>query len=321
MGDLPANRFKATRAFDIVGIDYCGPFLIKEKKFRSKNKLKSYVAVFVCFATKAIHLELATDLTTESCLGVLKRFFGKRGKPQQIHSDNATNFVGVKNEIAETRAFLLSQKYKEDMQHFLTKQNIEWHFSPPHSQHFGGLWEAGVKSFKKQLYRSVGDETFTYEKFYTLIVEIEAILNSRPLIPLSSDPNDFLALSPAHFLIGDSLTSLPEQNFADIPSNRLSLWQNIQRIRHHFWKRWQGEYLHELHTRSKWHTGDDTLIKEGTLVTIREDNCAPLHRKLGRVVKTHPGEDGIVQVATIKTQHSVYRRSLKRLSSLPIETP
>ncbi|XP_029055232.2 uncharacterized protein LOC114882514 [Osmia bicornis bicornis] len=319
MGDLPKNRVTQMRPFETVGVDYCGPFFIKEKKFRNQKKLKCYVVVFVCFATKATHLELATDLTTESCLGALKRFLARRGKPRHIYSDNGTNFIGAKNEIVQAQTFLLSNEYKDKFQQFLTQENIEWHFSPPRSPHFGGLWEAAVKAFKKHLHKTVGDAIFTYEQFYTLIVEIEAILNSRPLTPLSSDPNDFLALSPSHFLIGDSLACLPEHDLADIQTNKLSLWQHIQKIKQHFWKRWQTEYLQELHTRSKWHTGNSTGIKEGILVTIRDVNSPPLQWQLGRVVAVHPGEDNIVRVVTVRTPHGIYKRALKNLVPLPIE--
>ncbi|XP_076387400.1 uncharacterized protein LOC143264382 [Megachile rotundata] len=320
MGDLPKDRVTQMRPFVTVGIDYCGPFLIKEKKFRNQKKLKCYVVVFVCFAVKATHLELATDLTTESCIGALKRFLARRGRPRHIYSDNGTNFVGASREIAETQAFLRSNEYRDKFQQFLTQEGIEWHFSPPRSPHFGGLWEAAVKAFKRHLHKTIDNAVFTYEQFYTLIVEIEAILNSRPLTPLSSDPNDFLALSPSHFLIGDSLVSLPEHDLIDIASNKLSLWQHIQRIKQHFWKRWHLEYLQELHTRSKWHTGNHTNIKEGVLVTIKDVNSPPLQWQLGRIVAVHPGEDGVIRVVTVRTPQGTYKRALKNIVPLPIDT-
>ncbi|XP_076649883.1 uncharacterized protein LOC143357353 [Halictus rubicundus] len=183
MGNLAKKRIIQTRQFESVGIDYCEAFLIKKKKFRNKTKVKCYVAVFVCFATKAIHSELATDLTTESCLRALKQFIARRRKPRHIYSDNGTNFVGAKNEIVQIREFLLSNEYKDKFPQFFTQENVEWHFSPPRSPHFGGLWEA-ASSFKKHLHKSVGQTMFTYEQFYTLIVEIEGILNSRPLTPI-----------------------------------------------------------------------------------------------------------------------------------------
>ncbi|XP_017756506.1 PREDICTED: uncharacterized protein LOC108548195 [Eufriesea mexicana] len=191
---------------------------------------------------------------------------------------------------------------------------IEWHFAPPHTPHFGGLWEVAAKSFKNHLYRTVGDVLFAYEQFYTSIVEIEAIHISHPLIPLSSDLNDLLAITPGHVLRGDSLTNLPERNFVDTPDNKLSLWQHIQKIKGHYWSWWQKEYLQELYTR------DATLFEEGTLVSIIEDNSHPLHWQLRRVVKVHPGEDGIVRVASLRIQNGVYKRGIKRLlSPLPLE--
>lgn len=243
MGNLPGNRVTQTRPFQNIGIDFCGPFFIKEKKLRNRSKVKAYVSVFVCFASKAVHLELVTDLTTEAFLAALRRFFARRGRPQNIYTDNGTNFVGARNEILQIRAFLASEEHANKMGHFLSAENIQWHFSPPRSPHFGGLWEAAVKSFKGHLYRTVGEGLFTYEQFNTLIIEIEAILNSRPLIPLSSDPNDLVALSPGHFLIGDSLCNLPERDFLDVPRNRLSFWQHVQKVKQHFWTRWQKEYL------------------------------------------------------------------------------
>ncbi|XP_076384323.1 uncharacterized protein LOC143262574 [Megalopta genalis] len=185
--------------------------------------------------------------------------------------------------------------------------------------HFGGLWEAAVKSFKYHLKRVAGNELFTFENFNTLITEIEAILNSRPLSPISSDANDLLASIPGHFLIGDSLTSLRERDFRVTPSNRLSSWQQIQKIKQHFWNWWRREYLNELTCRHKWATGSHP-IKEGTIVLLREDNTPSLQWPLGKVVKIHPGSNGIIRAATVKTATKVLDRSIKRLVPLPNQT-
>ncbi|XP_076394339.1 uncharacterized protein LOC143265527 [Megachile rotundata] len=319
MGDLPKTRITQSRPFENVGLDYCGPFSLKEKKFRNTSKVKAYVAVFVCFCTRAVHLELVTDLTTETCLEAIKRFCSRRGKPRNIYSDNATNFVGAKNEIMKVRAFFLDDKNKSKFVHYSVSEGIDWHFSPPRSPHFGGLWEAAVKSFKHHLYRTVGETMFTYEQFNTCIIEIEAILNSRPLTPLSSDPNDLIALTPAHFLIGDYVKSIPEFDLREVPINRLSIWQRIQQIKQHFWVRWHKEYLNQLRTRSKWHHGDGKEIKLGQLVTIREDNIPPMHWRLGRIIAVHAGQDNVVRVVTVKTQDGEFKRCVKKLAPLPVD--
>ncbi|XP_043588660.1 uncharacterized protein LOC122570430 isoform X2 [Bombus pyrosoma] len=118
----------------------------------------------------------------------------------------------------------------------------------------------------------------------TLIIEIEAILNSRPLTPISTDPNDLLVLTPGHFLIGDALTSIREGDFRDTPSNRLSSWQHLQKIKQHFWRRWHREYLNELNIRNKWSKGSHG-IREGTIVILREDNVPPMQWPLDRSIK------------------------------------
>ncbi|XP_076289808.1 uncharacterized protein LOC143213640 [Lasioglossum baleicum] len=227
MGNLPAARVTEGRPFVNSGIDYCGPFYIKERQFRNRVRVKIYVAIFVCFATKAVHLEIVGDLTTEAFVAALKRFIARRGICKNLYSDNGTNFVGANHELMELQQTLSKD---EKFNHFLNSKAISWHFMPALSPHFGGLWEAAVKSFKHHVKRVVGEELFTYEQFNTFVIEVEAILNSRPLTPLSSDPNDISALTPGHFLIGDSLTCIAETDFSETPSNRLSTWQHIQKV-------------------------------------------------------------------------------------------
>lgn len=193
--------------------------------------------------TRAVHNEIVEDLTTEAFLACLKRFVSRRGKPSDIVSDNATNFSGAKRELDSLYKILNTNKDK--IQNTLVNDNINWHFIPPRSPHFGGLWEAAVKSLKRHLLRVVGETILSYEVLHTLITEIEAILNSRPLCYLSSDPNDLQALTPGHLLIGDSLVHIPQNDFREVPTGRLSSWQHAQQIKQHFWTRWRKEYLHQ----------------------------------------------------------------------------
>ncbi|XP_076295805.1 uncharacterized protein LOC143216540 [Lasioglossum baleicum] len=313
MGNLPATRVTEGRPFINSGVDYCGPFFIKERRFRNRARVKVYVAVFVCFATKAIHLEVVSDLTTEAFIAALKRFVARRGLCKNIYSDNGTNFVGANNELTDHHKAMSKD---EKLKHFLISREMSWHFMPALSPHFGGLWEAAVKSFKHHVKRVVGEELFTYEQFTTFVIEIEAILNSRPLTPLSSDPNDIPALTPGHFLIGDSLTCLAETDFSTTSSNRLSTWQHIQKVKQDFWARWYKEYVNQLNIRHKWTQGSHD-ITQGTLVVLRVDNLPPLCWQLGRIVQIHPGADGITRAVTVRTTHGVYKRNVKKLAPLP----
>lgn len=139
-----------------------------------------------CIATKAIHLELVSALTTKAFLDTFKRFIARRGKPAAIYSDNATNFVGAAKELRE----LFQCAVSDTITNFSANERIAWHFIPPRSPHFGGLWEAGVKSTKIHLNRVLGNALLTFENFCTVLTQIEAVLNSRPISPLSDDPND-----------------------------------------------------------------------------------------------------------------------------------
>ncbi|XP_068987504.1 uncharacterized protein [Bombus flavifrons] len=318
MGDLPEARITESRPFTNVGIDYCGPLYIKERRNRNRSKVKVYVAIFVCLATKAVHIELVSDLTTDAFLAVLRRFISRRGYCATILTDNGTNFVGANRELQELRTLLQSDDHKEKVQNFLADRQIQWRFNPPNSPHFGGLWEAAVKSFKRHLIRVVGTELLTFEHLNTLVIEIEAILNSRPLTPISSDPKDPPVLTPGHFLIGDTLTSLRERDFRTVPSGRLSSWQRIHQIKQYFWSRWNREYLNELTRRDKWDKGKHD-IREGTVVILREDNVPSMQWPLGRVIKVHPGADGIIRTATVQTATSILDRGVKRLVPLPIQ--
>ncbi|XP_033231617.1 uncharacterized protein LOC117182625 [Belonocnema kinseyi] len=144
MGNLPQNRVSFSRPFVNVGVDYCGPFFIKERRHRNVTKVKTYVADFVCQATKAVNLELACYLTTGAFLACLKRFFARRGRSQSISSDNATNFVGANKELRELYKTIQFFENDKEIQSFFVKNGISWHFIPPRAPHFGGLWEAVV---------------------------------------------------------------------------------------------------------------------------------------------------------------------------------
>ncbi|XP_044760794.1 uncharacterized protein LOC123318243 [Coccinella septempunctata] len=187
--------------------------------------------------------------------------------------------------------------------------NIEHHFLPGNAPHLGGLWEAGIKSVKTHLKRVIGEQILTYEEFYTVLVQIEAVLNSRPLTPMSSDVNDLSVLTAGHFLTLEPLHALPDQDVTDVPMSRLKRWQLIQRLQQDFWQRWKREYLHTLQQRSKW-LSDTDAPTIGTLVLIKNDNAPPLKWEMGRILQVHPGLDKVVRVATFKVQRGTITRPL-----------
>ncbi|XP_063911207.1 uncharacterized protein LOC135128239 [Zophobas morio] len=317
MGNLPSYRIEPSRPFSKTGLDYCGPININLNRGRGRPKIsKAYIAVFICMATKAVHLELVSDCTTESFLQALKRFVGRRGKPNDIFSDNGTTFVGAKNEM---QRLLSSRNDRNYIIKYLTTEQINFHFIPPSAPHMGGIWEAAVKSAKNQLKRVIGTALFNFEEMQTLLIQVEACLNSRPLTSISNDPNDLTPLTPGHFLVGTPLTAVPEDNVTTLPTNRLSRWQQISRTQQQFWKRWSAEYLGQLQNRPKWTKASHNNIKVDDLVVIKEDHTPPLAWKMGRVTTVHPGQDGLIRVVTVKTANGVTKRPVVKLCVLPTE--
>jgi hypothetical protein len=245
MGQLPEVRVKPSKPLANSGVDYTGPFHVKQGGKQSKTLIKCYVALFVCLATKVIHLELVSELSTDTYIAALRRFTARRGSSNNIYSDNGTNFVGAKKELKKIN---FERDSTERISNFASQQGINFHFIPPCSPHMGGIWEAGVKSMKFHLCRVVGNARLTFEEFYTLLRQVEDVLNSRPICPLSNNPDNPQVLTPGHFLIGTSLLALPDHNVhvIDLPINHLSRWSHIQHMVQRLWKSWSNDYLHQL---------------------------------------------------------------------------
>ena len=219
MGQLPHQRVHPSPAFTITGVDCAGPFTLKKGHTRKPVLVKAYIAIFVCFSSKATHIEIVSDLTTEAFLACLRRFVARRGLPQEIHSDNGTNFRGAKNDLNDLYQFLKSNTTLSAINSYLLSQRIQWHCIPERASHFGDLWEAAVKSTKHHLQRIVGTQRLTYEEFSTITIQVESCLNSRPLTTLTSHSVDGIsALTPGHFLIGRELRAYPETLITMEPS-------------------------------------------------------------------------------------------------------
>ncbi|XP_031359033.1 uncharacterized protein LOC116182631 [Photinus pyralis] len=312
MGQLPQQRVTQNRIFSKVGVDYAGPYDIKDGKTRNRKIVKSYICLFVCLCTKAVHVELVGDLTALAFLNALKRFVSRRGVCTSIFSDNATNFIGANN-------FLKDIHSHTKVKNYISANKIVWNFIPARSPHFGGLWEASVKNLKHYIKRLTNQTNLTFEEFYTFIVQVEAILNSRPVTPLSSDPNDFEPLTPGHFLIGAPLNSLPQEEVMDRKFSVLSKYFQIQQMVQHFWHRWSQDYINTLQQRTKWKfvkNNEDLLM--GSLVILKEDNQPPCKWAMGRITGLHRGSDDIVRAVSVKTQNSETKRAINKVCLLPV---
>ena len=316
MGQLPPDRIQPSRPFSICGVDYAGPFITIQRNQRGVKSIKSYVAIFICFSTRAVHIEVISDLTTESFIAALKRFISRRGKCYKMYSDNGSNFVGAHNEMKEMKAFLTKDAKNNEISSWCTTESILWQFIPPRSPHFGGLWEAGVKAFKHHFRRVAANARLTFEELTTLSVQIECCLNSRPISPMSDDPNEMQPLTPAHFLTGTSMLSISEPDLQEINSNRLSRWQHVTQMVQSIWSRWSKEYLHTLQQQSKWNRNIQNLTT-GALVLIKDDNLPPTKWLLGRIMTIFPGADNRVRVVDVKTMHGILQRSIHHLCPLP----
>lgn len=317
MGNLPGPRVSQNLPFTHTGVDYAGPFYIKDRKGRGAKTHKCYIALFICLTVKAVHLETVSELSTIAFLETLQRFIARRGIPSTMYSDNGKNFVGANNKLQELGEFLRSNK-DSLTQSIITKHDIKWSFIPAYSPHQGGLWEAGVKSSKFHLLRTLKNSILTFESFSTIVTQIEGVLNSRPLTQLSTDPNDLEALTPAHFLIGRSLLTIPYYDVQHVAENRLSNYEMLEALKQRFWCQWTKDYISQLQARSKWKTNRNE-IAVGSLVLVRDDNIPPYLWRLGRIVLLHPGTDNVTRVVTIKTAGGLIKRSTVKICPLPIE--
>ncbi|XP_075163105.1 uncharacterized protein LOC142235730 [Haematobia irritans] len=315
MAPLPEVRTTFHRPFAIAGVDFAGPYELKTFQGRGCRLMKGYVCLFVCFTTKAIHLEPVTDLSTSAFLAAFSRFVSRRGCPHKMYSDNGRNFVGAARELQASLKKIVSELRDEVVSKY-GLQGVEWHFNPASAPHMGGLWEAGVKSCKTHLKKISGQIRHTFEEFATVLASIECCLNSRPLSPVSDNQEDLSALTPGHFLIGTSLLAPAEPE--EIPSKTalLNRWRKVKIIQQEFCRRWKTEYMSELQKRFRWKSPQDNLALND-LVVIRQESIGPTDWRLGRVVKLYPGKDNHVRVVDVRTQSGIITRPVHKLVLLP----
>ena len=308
MADLPACRTdNISPPFYNTGVDYFGSFIVKD----GRKEIKRYGVLFTCLSSRAIHLEVAISLETDAFINVLRRFIARRGNVKSLWSDNGTNFIGAQKELR----LALSEMNQEPIQSTLRREGIDWHFNPPTASHMGGVWERMIRSARKILTALLHEHgtRLDTDSFHTLLCEVEAIINSRPITNVSDDPDDLEPLTPNHILTGKSVVTIPPPGVfqrEDVYMRRR--WRRVQYLANLFWSRWRNEYLLLLQSRQKWNVRQRNMMK-GDVVLVRDDTAPRSDWKLGLVEETENDQSGDVRAVTIKTHTTQLRRPINKL--------
>ncbi|XP_043220281.1 uncharacterized protein LOC122380842 [Amphibalanus amphitrite] len=284
-----------------------GPMLVKTGGRHEKR----YGLLVTCLATRAVHLELCHSLSTDSFLMAFRRFVSRRGRPKEVFSDNGTNLRAgereMRRQIQAWNVHAISDRLAQD--------GIKWHFNPPGACHMGGAWERLISSVKRALRAVLSQLTVTDEALQTVLTEVEAVVNGRPLTHVSTEVDDLEAITPNHLLLGRRVTCLPPGVFDNGESASRRIWRQTQALTDQFWTRWLKEYVPSLTCRRKW-TRDMRNLAPGDLVLIAEDNVPRGQWPLGRVIEVMPGPDGRVRSARLRARGGTVHRPATKICLL-----
>ena len=312
MAPLPSARVTAyTKPFSFVGVDFFGPFLVTV----GRRSEKRYGVVFTCLAIRAIHVEVAYSLDTNSCIIAIRNFISRRGPPLEMFSDNGTNLRAAEKELREAHDCINFPAISKEF----TGPNMKWTFIPPASPHMGGSWERMVRSIKTVLYQIISpDHKLNDERLHNLFLEVESIINSRPLTYLSLDSAEQEALTPNHFLLGSSSGAKPPGMF-DVKNMLLKQsWRHSQVLADKFWSRWVSEFLPTITKRTKWFEKAKPICV-GDVVIIVDPNLPRHCWPKGVVQQTMVAKDGQVRSVEVKTANGVYHRPAAKIALLDIK--
>ena len=312
MAPLPTSRLKPSlRAFTKLAVDFTGPFITVQG--RGKRCEKRYLCLFTCLATRAVHLGMAYGLDMDSFLNAFYRMGSRRGLPEEIFSDNETNFKGADAELKS-----LVRELDEKINQSIANKGVVWHFNPPLAPHFGGVHVTMIKSAKKAIQAILGKADVNDEEFATAIIGAKVLINSTPLTYQSANPADHVPLTPNHFLHGQvggqfAPTSCDETNF-----NPRKRWRHIQELARHFWSRWMWEWLPGLNARQKWfQTHPDVQV--GDVMLVISPDTSRGNWPLERVLEVYPGQDGHVHVVKLQVGQETLIRPVTKLCPLELE--
>ncbi|KAK3730096.1 hypothetical protein QZH41_003649 [Actinostola sp. cb2023] len=307
MADLPKERVTPAPPFTFTGVDYFGPYIIKT----GRKEVKRYGALFTCLASRAVHIEIANSLETDSFIQALRRFIARRGPVRTIRSDNGTNFVGAQAELRQA----IKEMDHGQIRDKLRKQEIDWIFNPPAASHMGGVWERQIQTTRKVLAGLLQEHgnRLDDESLRTLMCEVEAVINSRPLTFISNDIDDLEPLTPSHLLTTKSAVIVPPPgNFQKGDVYMKRRWRRVQYLTNLFWTRWKKEYLVTLQQRHKWQNPGRNLTV-GDVVIIKDENASRNSWSMGVIVQVEPDAQGLVRSAVVRTQKTELRRPANKL--------
>ena len=300
MAPLPKTRLRFTfRPFAQTAVDFAGPLYTVQG--RRKPRQKRWLCLFTCLETRAVHLEMAWGLDTDTFLNAFTRFTSRRGVPKEVISDRGTNFVGAVGELKK----LVSQLDRQKLENKTAVFGVTWRFNPPGAPHFGGAHEVMVKAAKKATYAVVRDRDVNDEELITVFAGVESLLNSRPLTYQSSDPRDSVPLTPNHFLHGQMGGQFAPEFVETTTFHPPQRWRKVQDIISQVWRRWLKECIPALNSRPKWTSENRDLKVDDVVLVIQPDS--PRGRwPLGRVIEVYPGRDGHTRVKVQGSRFKVH---------------
>lgn len=308
MADLPEDRVTPyAPPFTYVGADYFGPLMVK----RGRSLVKRYGVLFTYLSICAVHIEIPLSLDTCSFINALRRFAARRGQPQEIRSDNGSNFVGGQKELKEAIASWNQQQIHE----FLLQKSTKWIFNPPAGSHHGGVWERCIRTVRKVIVALLKHQTLDDERLLTLISEVESIVNGRPITKVSDNHRDYDALTPNHLLLLRPGPCLPPTALGkhDMYSSR---WRQVHYLADVFWLRWVNEYLPSLQQRQKWKSPSKNFAV-GNIILVVDEKCPRSSWPLGRILETFPNRHhGHMRKVKVKTMKSTFDRPIDKLVHL-----
>ncbi|MBM6549254.1 DUF1759 domain-containing protein [Streptococcus dysgalactiae subsp. equisimilis] len=306
MAPLPLCRVQQGWAcFTTVGTDLFGPFSVR----RGRSMEKRYGCVFTCLQTRAVHLEIVASLSTDSFIMALMRFIGRRGKPNEIYSDNGSNFIGAISELREHVERWDTRKINRRM----ASRGIQWHFNPPASSHRGGIWERVIRSVRRILFSVAAEQITNDETLSTYFVEVERILNNRPIVPLLTSDKDSIALTPNDLLLLRDNEGIPvDASVSDTYSRR---WKQVNYLAEVFWRRWIREYLPTLQTRQKW-LSKGRNFKRNDIVLVLSSPTPRGRWPMGIIESCVEDSDGLVRTVTVRMKDGMVERDVRKVCLL-----